>query len=153
MTKAETSGISRLADPELKPLQEAEVTELLNQPIYLRLAMINARDGTPLVHPMWYNFKDGKFFAVSNRNGTKVRSLKENPEVYFLVDIADRGVRGRASAKVIDDSDYATKIMSENLERYMGSVDNPEAKDRLAIAKEHYSAIEITPHFIATWKA
>ena len=153
MTKAETSSNTRLADPELKPLQEVEVIELLNQPIYLRLAMINARDGTPLVHPIWYNFKHGKFFAVSNRNGTKVRSLKKNPEVYFLFDIADRGVRGRASAKVIDDSDYATKIAGENLERYMGSVDTPEAKDRLALAKDHYSAIEITPHFIATWKA
>lgn len=143
----------RLADPELKPLQEEEVTELLNQPIYLRLAMINTRDGTPLVHPIWYNYRDGKFLAVSNRNGNKVRSLRKNPEVYFLVDIADRGVRGRASAKVIDNSDYATKITAENLERYMGSVDSPEAKDRLAIAKDHYSAIEITPHFIATWKA
>jgi general stress protein 26 len=143
----------RLADPELKPLQEAEVIELLNQPIYLRLAMMNARDGTPLVHPIWYNYKDGKFFAVSNRNGTKVQSLKKNSEVYFLVDIADRGVRGRASAKVIDDSDHAGKIASENLERYMGSLDSPEAKDRLALAKEYYSAIEITPHFIATWRA
>jgi nitroimidazol reductase NimA-like FMN-containing flavoprotein (pyridoxamine 5'-phosphate oxidase superfamily) len=142
----------RLADPELKPLQEAEVIELLDQPIYLRVAMINERDGTPLVHPIWYNYKDGKFFAVSNKNGTKVRSLKKNPEVYFLVDIADRGVRGRASAKVIDDSDYATEITAQNLERYMGSVDSPEAKDRLAIAKDLYSAIEITPQFIATWK-
>jgi general stress protein 26 len=143
----------RLADPEMKPLQEEEVTELLNQPIYLRVAMINARDGTPLVHPMWYNFKDGKFIAVSNRNGTKVQSLKKNPEVYFLVDITDRGIRGRASAKVIDDPEYATKITAQNLERYMGSADSPEAKERLAVAKDNYSAIEITPHFIATWKA
>jgi general stress protein 26 len=143
----------RLADPELKPLQEAEVVELLNQPIYLRLAMINARDGTPLVHPIFHNYKDEKFLAVSNRDGIKVQSLKKNPEVYFLVDITDRGVRGRASAKVIDNSDYATKITAQNLERYMGSVDTPEAKDRLALAREHYSAIEITPHFIATWKA
>jgi nitroimidazol reductase NimA-like FMN-containing flavoprotein (pyridoxamine 5'-phosphate oxidase superfamily) len=142
----------RLADPELKPMQEAEVTELLNQPIYLRVAMINARDGTPLVHPIWYNYKDEKFLAVSNRDGIKIQSLKKNPEVYFLVDITDRGVRGRASAKVIDDSDYATKITAQNLERYMGSADSPEAKERLELAKEHYSAIEITPHFIATWK-
>jgi general stress protein 26 len=143
----------RLADPEMKPLQEEEVIELLNQPIYLRVAMINARDGSPLVHPMWYNYNDGKFFAVSNRNGTKIQSLKKHPEVYYLVDITDRGVRGRASAKVIDNSDYATKITAQNLERYMGSADSSEAKERLALAKEHYSAIEITPHFIATWKA
>jgi nitroimidazol reductase NimA-like FMN-containing flavoprotein (pyridoxamine 5'-phosphate oxidase superfamily) len=114
--------------------------------------MINARDGTPLVHPIWYNYKDEKFLAVSNRDGIKVQSLKKNPEVYFLVDITDRGVRGRASAKVIDGSDYATKITAQNLERYMGSADSPEAKERLELAKEHYSAIEITPHFIATWK-
>jgi len=143
----------RLADPELKPLEEADVTELLNQPIYLRVAMINSRDGTPLVHPMWYYYDNGKFFAVSNRDGTKVRSLKKNPDIYFLVDIADRGVRGRGTAKVIDDPEYATKITSRNLIRYLGSLESPEAKDRIEIAKNHYSAIEITPLFMATWRA
>ena len=143
----------RPADPELKHMEDAEVTELLNQPIYLRVAMINVRDGTPLVHPIWYYYKNGIFFAVSNKGGTKIRSLKKNPEVYFLVDIADRGVRGRATAKVIDDSNYAVMILSQNLMRYVGSLDSPEAKGRLELAKNHYSAIEITPHFMATWKA
>jgi nitroimidazol reductase NimA-like FMN-containing flavoprotein (pyridoxamine 5'-phosphate oxidase superfamily) len=115
--------------------------------------MINARDGTPLVHPMWYHYKDEKFFAVSNREGTKVRSLKKNPEVYFLVDVTDRGVRGRARAKVIDDSEYAVKILTQNLMRYMGSIDSPEAKDRIEVAKNHYSAIEFMPLFMASWKA
>jgi nitroimidazol reductase NimA-like FMN-containing flavoprotein (pyridoxamine 5'-phosphate oxidase superfamily) len=143
----------RIADPELKPLEEAEVTELLNQPIYLRVAMINSRDGTPLVHPMWYYYENGKFFAVSNKDGTKVRSLKKNPDVYFLVDIADRGVRGRGRAKVIDNPEYATRITSHNLVRYLGSLDSPEANDRIEIARNHYSAIEITPLFMATWRA
>jgi nitroimidazol reductase NimA-like FMN-containing flavoprotein (pyridoxamine 5'-phosphate oxidase superfamily) len=143
----------RNADPEFKPLDEGEITALLNQSIYLRVAMINERDGTPLVHPMWYHYKDEKFFAVSNREGTKVRSLKKNPEVYFLVDVTDRGVRGRARAKVIDDSEYAVKILTQNLMRYVESIDSPEAKDRIEIAKNHYSAIEITPLFMATWKA
>ena len=83
----------RSADPEFPPMQEDEINELLNQPIYLRMAMINERDGAPLVHPIWYYYEDGKFYAVSNSSGTKIRSLKKNPEVYFLVDIADRGVR------------------------------------------------------------
>jgi nitroimidazol reductase NimA-like FMN-containing flavoprotein (pyridoxamine 5'-phosphate oxidase superfamily) len=85
----------RQADPELKSLEEAEITEFLNQPIYLRVAMINARDGSPLVHPMLYQYKEEKFFTVSNKDGIKIRSLKKNPEVYFLVDIADRGVQGK----------------------------------------------------------
>jgi hypothetical protein len=37
----------RLADPELKEMDKNEVSELLNQPIYLRVAMINAKDGKP----------------------------------------------------------------------------------------------------------
>jgi len=142
----------RSADPEFAPMHESEISELLNQPIYLRVAMINERDGTPLVHPIWYYYEDGKFFAVSNSSGSKIRSLKKNPEVYFLVDIADRGVRGRARAKVIDDPEYAKKITSRNLIRYMGSADSPEAKDRIELAR-NYSVIEITPHFLASWKA
>jgi len=34
----------------------------------------------------------------------------------------------------------------------MGSADSPEAKDRIEFAK-NYSVIEITPYFMASWKA
>jgi hypothetical protein len=93
------------ADPEFPPMQQGEINELLNQPIYLRMAMIDDRAGTPL-----------------------------------------------ARAKVIDDPEYAKKITSRNLVRYMGSAESPEAKDRIELAK-NYSAIEVTPYFIASWKA
>jgi nitroimidazol reductase NimA-like FMN-containing flavoprotein (pyridoxamine 5'-phosphate oxidase superfamily) len=142
----------RLADPELKEMDRNEVSDLLNQPIYLRLAMINAKDGSPLVHPIWYYYDEEKFYAVSNTMGVKVRSLKKNPDVYFLVDVTDRGVRGRAKAKVIDDPSYAKEITAHNLTRYLGSVDSPEAKERLEISK-NYSAIEIAPDYMASWKA
>ncbi|MGV8107776.1 MAG: pyridoxamine 5'-phosphate oxidase family protein [Nitrososphaerota archaeon] len=142
----------RLADPELKEMDRNEVSELLNQPIYLRLAMINAKDGSPLVHPIWYYYDEEKFYAVSNTTGIKVRSLKKNPDVYFLVDVTDRGVRGRAKAKVIDDSSYAKEITARNLTRYLGSLDSPEAKERLEISK-NYSVIEIAPDYMASWKA
>lgn len=142
----------RLADPELKEMDRNEVSELLNQPIYLRLAMINAKDGSPLVHPIWYYYDEEKFYAVSNTMGIKVRSLKKNSDVYFLVDVTDRGVRGRAKAKVIDDPSYAKEITARNLTRYLGSLDIPEAKERLEISK-YYSAIEVTPDYMASWKA
>ena len=142
----------RLADPELKEMDRNEVSELLNQAIYLRLAMINAKVGSPLVHPIWYYYDEEKFYAVSNTMGVKIRSLKKNPDVYFLVDVTDRGVRGRAKAKVIDDPSYAKEITAHNLTRYLGSVDSPEAKERLEISK-NYSAIEIVPDYMASWKA
>ena len=141
----------RLADPELKEMDKNEVSELLNQPIYLRVAMINAKDGTPLVHLICYYFNDDNFYAVSNTGGIKILSLKKNPDVYFLVDVADRGVRGKARAKVIDDPSYAKEITARNLTRYLGSLDSPEAKERLEFSK-NYSAIEITPAYMASWK-
>jgi nitroimidazol reductase NimA-like FMN-containing flavoprotein (pyridoxamine 5'-phosphate oxidase superfamily) len=141
----------RLADPELKEMDKNEVSKLLNQPIYLRVAMINAKDGSPLVHPIWYYFDDEKFYAVSNTSGIKIQSLKRNPDVYFLVDVADRGVRGKARAKVIDDPSYTKEVTARNLTRYLGSLDSPEAKERLEFSK-NYSAIEITPVYMASWK-
>lgn len=56
-------------------------------------------------------------------------------------------------AKVIDDPEYATRITSRNLIRYFGSLDSPEAKERVEGAKDNYSAIEIAPLFMATWRA
>ncbi len=53
----------------------------------------------------------------------------------------------------MDDPEHATKILSQNLVRYMGSLDTPEAKDRIEVAKKNYSAIEITPLFMATRRA
>ena len=141
----------RLADPEFKQMDKNEVSELLNQPIYLRVALINTKDGSPLVHPIWYYFDDEKFYAVSNKRGIKVQSLKKNPDVYFLVDVADRGVRGKARAKVIDDPSYAKQITARNLTRYLGSLDSPEAKERLEFSR-NYSAIEIMAVYMASWK-
>ena len=102
---------------------------------------------------MWCHYKDEKFFAVSNREGTKIRSLKKNSVVYFLVDIADRESEARPEQGVIDHPGYAVEILTQNLMRYLGSIDRPEAKDRIEIAKNPYSAIEIASLFMATWKA
>ncbi len=145
----------RLADNYAKPMQEGEVTELLNQPSILRIAMIDARDGTPLVHPVWHYYEDGKFFLTTYAGGAKARSLKKNPDVYFLVDVADKGppygVRGKGKARVIDDPEYAKKVISRHIMRYLGSPDSQEAKMLIENAK-NYSVIEIAPLYMATWK-
>jgi hypothetical protein len=66
------------------------------------------------------------------------------------VDLADIGVRGKGKAKVVDDdSEYAVKILTQTLMRYVRYIDSPEAKSRIEIAKKYYSIIEITPF---TWR-
>jgi nitroimidazol reductase NimA-like FMN-containing flavoprotein (pyridoxamine 5'-phosphate oxidase superfamily) len=145
-----------LADRKAKPLEEGELSDLLDKPNILRLAIVDARDGTPLVHPVWYYYKDGKFFVCVDRDGVKAQSLRQNPNVYFLVDIdpddsPPRGVRGKGTAKVIDDPDYATKVTTHNVLRYLGSLEDAVAQKLIEMGKDS-SVIEITPRYMATWK-
>lgn len=145
-----------LADRNAKPLEEAELTNLLNKPSILRLAMVDARDNMPLVHPVWYYHEHGKFLASVDTDGVKARSLRKNPNIYFLVDIAPddgppRGVRGKGTARVIDEPDYATKVTTHNVLRYLGSVDGQVVQKLIKMGKDS-SVIEITPRYMATWK-
>jgi nitroimidazol reductase NimA-like FMN-containing flavoprotein (pyridoxamine 5'-phosphate oxidase superfamily) len=145
-----------LADRTAKPLEEGELSDLLDGPNILRLAIVDARDGMPLVHPVWYYYKDGKFLVCTDRDGIKARSVRKNPNVYFLVDVdpdegAPRGVRGKGTAKVVDDPDYATKITTHNVLRYLGSLDGTVADKLIEMGKDS-SVIEITPRYMATWK-
>jgi hypothetical protein len=60
------------------------------------------------------------------------------------------GVRGKGTAKVIDDAEYATRVTIRNISRYIGSLDGKVAQDLIEIAKSS-SVIEISPKYIASW--
>jgi hypothetical protein len=145
-----------LADRNAQPLERDELFDLLDEPNILRLAMIDARDNMPLVHPVWYYYKDGKFFASVDRDGIKAQSLRKNPNVYFLVDIdpddgPPRGIRGKGTSRVVDDPDYATKVTTQNVLRYLGSIEGQVAQKLIEMGKDS-CVIEITPSYMATWK-
>ncbi|MGH9992105.1 MAG: pyridoxamine 5'-phosphate oxidase family protein [Nitrososphaera sp.] len=146
----------KLADRTAKAMEEKEILELLNLPRILRIALVDVRDGMPIVHPVWYYYEDEKFYVSTDSNGAKARSLRKNPNVYFLVDVdPDRGppygVRGKGKAKVIDSPEFATKVTVRNILRYLGSLDGQVAQSLIEMGKNS-SVIEITPHYIASWK-
>lgn len=143
-----------LADPHARPLSKREVAQLLARPNILRLAYLD--DGQPVVHPVWYYYSKGRFFAAVDINGAKARALRKNPAVYFLVDEnpkggQTRGIRGRGTAKVVDDSAYATRVTRRNVKRYMGTLTGMAAKKVLKMGPDS-CVIEITPSCFATWK-
>ena len=144
------------ADGAARPLGKAEMAELLEQPNIMRIAVIDFRDGTPLVHPVWHYFEGNKFFVAVDRDGTKAQSLRKNPSVYFLVDVdpedgPPRGVRGKGTAKVVDDPEYATEVTRRNILRYIGSLEGKAAQKLLKVGKSS-SVVEITPSYMASWK-
>jgi hypothetical protein len=77
--------------------------------------------------------------------------------VYFLVDESSHkkgtlGLRGKGTARVIDDPLYATKVTKHNVRRYLDrTLQSKSAKTILAMGPDS-CVIEITPSYIATWK-
>jgi nitroimidazol reductase NimA-like FMN-containing flavoprotein (pyridoxamine 5'-phosphate oxidase superfamily) len=144
-----------LADSHAKPLAKREVAQLLARPNILRLAYFDERGG-PMVHPVWYYYSRGKFFAATDIDSAKARALRKNSSVYFLVDESPkggptRGVRGRGTAKVVDDPAYAARVTRRNVKRYLGSLTSKAAKTVLEMGPDS-CVLEITPSYIGTWK-
>jgi general stress protein 26 len=115
-----------LADSHARPLTKSEVAQLLARPKILRLAYFDER-GDTVVHPVWYYYSRNKFFVATDMESAKARALRKNSSVYFLVDESPtggptRGVRGRDTAKVVDEPGYATNATRRNVLRYLGGL-------------------------------
>lgn len=146
----------RRADSAAKTMEKKDLLALLNEPCILRLGMIDVRDGLPLVHPVWYYYEDEKFYVSTDKKGVKARSLRKNPNVYFLIDIDPEhappyGVRGKGTANVIEDAEFASKVTVRNILRYLGTLDGQVAQSLIEMGKNS-CAIEVTPLYMATWE-
>jgi nitroimidazol reductase NimA-like FMN-containing flavoprotein (pyridoxamine 5'-phosphate oxidase superfamily) len=96
----------------------------------------------------------GRFYVATDRQGTKARVLRKNPDIYFLVDESPSptfGVRGKGTARVVDDPDYATRVTRRNAKRYLGTLQSKTAKALLAMGPSS-CVLEIMPRYMATWK-
>lgn len=144
-----------LADNHAKPLSRKEVKELLARPNLLRIAFLD-KEGWPAVHPVWYYYSKERFYFAIDRHGKKAGALRNNSNVYFLVDESEvgeppRGIRGKGTVKVIDDRNYAIRVTRRNVKRYLGTTDSKSAKAVLAMGPES-CVIEVVPMTMATWK-
>lgn len=143
-----------LADRAARPLNRHEAEEILAGPNILRLGLIDERDGSPIVHPVWFYYENEMFFIATDTGGLKARSIHKNPSVYFVVDVVQgppRGVRGKGTARVSDDHAYATEVTKKCVMKYLGTAESETAKKVMEMAKES-SVIEIIPSYVATWK-
>lgn len=138
------------ADPKVSVLTEDEVRVLLGEPLVMHLGMVD-RQGWPLVNPVWHVFENEVFRVVVGRASHKVTVLRATPRAYFAVDTgasADtRGVRGRASVRVIDDDiPLALDVCRKALLRYTGTDRDEYARQMLQWARNgDMSVVELTP--------
>ncbi|MEM9562925.1 MAG: PPOX class F420-dependent oxidoreductase [Actinomycetota bacterium] len=131
--------------PQMPPLDEAEVDELLAGPHLARLSTINP-DGTPHTMPIWYEWRDGQIHVSTQANQRKVANMARDPRVTVLVDTSDfpyRGVMIYGEAE-LDYDDAAAKRVSI-LERYVGGRDRAVAAADGLAAKWDPVVAHITP--------
>ena len=134
-------------------MSDEEMEEFLNRPLLMRLGIID-KDGYPIVHPVWFLYRDYRFYVVSSVRSRKVKAIEHNRNVYFVVDdIIDgkpRGVRGKGNATLEYNSVTVNDLMRANIIKYIGSLEK-DISERLMDEAKDSTAIVIEPLYIATW--
>jgi hypothetical protein len=139
------------ADPMARVLSEDEVRALLAEPIVMHLGLVDGT-GWPLVHPVWHVFEDEVFRLVIGKTSHKAKLLRAAPRAYFAVDKGGatgdtRGVRGRASVRIIDgEVELTVGVCRTALLKYTGTDTGAYAGDMLQWARAgEMSVAELRP--------
>lgn len=127
--------------------------EFLRSQKVMRLATVDG-EGFPHVVPVWYIFKEQKFYVGTGTRTKKARNVIGRSEVGFCVDVGVRspeiaGVGGRGRARVITETAEVKRIATEILLKYFDSLESEAAKELL---DETDCVIEILPAGHSSWR-
>ncbi len=128
-------------------------SEFLKSQKILRLASIDSKKN-PHIVPVWYEFKDSKFFVGTNTRTKKAKNIMKNPKVSFCVDTGIKspdifGVMGIGKARLILEKNQVSKIEKRILKRYFKSLKVKSAQELL---HDTDCIIEISPKKTTVWK-
>ncbi|HMK32323.1 MAG TPA: pyridoxamine 5'-phosphate oxidase family protein [Nitrosopumilaceae archaeon] len=128
-------------------------SEFLKSQKILRLATIDNKKN-PHIVPVWYEFKDNKFYVGTNTRTKKAKNIKKNPKVSFCVDVGVRspdifGVMGIGKARLILEKKQISTIAKSILKRYFKNLNEKAAQELL---DDTNCIIEILPRKTTIWK-
>ena len=148
--------MSRRDQIRLTPEEEREFLETSRTAI---LTSIGA-DGLPHPTAMWYATIDCLAHFATYSKSQKVVNFLRNPAAAVLVEDGDvyeelRGLLIRGRAEVIDDQDFAFRVMRGNFEKYTagGPVDPlPQSvEEGLRYQSSKRSVIVVHPEKVTSW--
>jgi nitroimidazol reductase NimA-like FMN-containing flavoprotein (pyridoxamine 5'-phosphate oxidase superfamily) len=137
-------------------LSESQVKEFLsNSKLNLLLGTIDEKD-EPNVHPVWYLYDNDKLYVETAKTAKKAQNIRNGRNiVYFCIDdekIPYKGVRGKASATIIEDVSKMLPIAEKIMVKYTGGLENKVARFLLDGVKSSSSVLlELEPRYFATW--
>ncbi len=142
----ESPGTQRAMTPE-------EMARFLRQPIVAVLSWITPK-GEAASSPIWYEYRDGRFYLASSSAYLKVRSMLKNPAVSLCMqDPAPpyRYVTIRATAVVRTDPEAARALDARLARRYLGRTAGRYYTDTLAPTYPgEPRVVELTPTHISS---
>jgi nitroimidazol reductase NimA-like FMN-containing flavoprotein (pyridoxamine 5'-phosphate oxidase superfamily) len=128
-------------------------SEFLKSQKILRLATIDSKKN-PHIVPVWYEYKNNKFYVGTNTRTKKAKNIKKNPKVSFCVDVGVRspdifGVMGIGKARLILERKQISSIAKRILKRYFKNLNEKAAQELL---DDTDCIIEILPRKTTIWK-
>ena len=119
----------------------------------LRLATIDSKKN-PHIVPVWYEFKDNKFYVGTNTRTKKAKNIMRNQKVSFCVDVGVKspdifGVMGIGKARLILERKQVSSIAKRILKRYFKNLNEKSAQELL---DDTNCIIEISPKKTTIWK-
>ena len=114
-------------------------------------------NGQAIIHPVgyYYDHSSYKFYILTGKESKKTDNLRKNQNVYYCVDDQDppyKGVRGKGTARILEDLNFNISIYEKIMVRYWGSLEHPMAlalRDELKTGKA--IILEISPRYFSTW--
>jgi len=136
-------------------LSESQVNEFLtNSKLNLLLGTTDEKN-EPNVHPVWYLYENGNLYVETGKTTKKAQNIRNKNTVYFCIDdekVPYKGVRGKASATIIEEVSKMIPITEKIMIKYTGNLENNVAKFLLDGVKNGFSILlELEPKYFATW--
>ena len=130
-----------------------KTSEFLKSQKVLRLATIDDKNNLHIV-PVWYEFRNKKFYVGTNTRTRKAKNIKMNSKVSFCVDVGIKspdifGVMGIGKARLILERNQVSIIAKRILKRYFKSLKIKSAQELL---DDTNCIIEILPRKTTAWK-
>jgi hypothetical protein len=135
------------------PASRSAVDQFLASPRLLHLA-VTERDGTPLVHPVWYTWEDGTWLVHLGTTSRKRRAIDRQPTVYGTIETPDGtvGVRGKATAHLDLDRDRLRAVVQAQCSHYARPPDSETYCLLYGLLEAGGLVLAIlTPHYLAAW--
>jgi PPOX class probable F420-dependent enzyme len=126
-----------------------DLGDLLDQPIIGVLATRRA-DDTTLLSPVWFEWRDGGFSIWADTESGKVRHIRRDPRVSFVVDNDTwpyRGLEVRGDATISTDAADFFAVVGRTAKRYMGA----DAEARMVETTPAGVVIRIEPTVVRGW--